>query len=217
MFVLMMGNLMPDNPSDEKQKVFTSGESASAFAAILLFIIPVFGFIIGFVINFIGSQLEYALYNSKLFIKVRRPSQLLLNGLYRRSPIADVDELRKKLKCQNGDIDNERAAVCLHEVKQKIEDTDKIDMLHTKSIFSRNLLTAHFILLIILIFYVISCLFLKWINEGTGYNINQNICYLIVSMIIILIVYWFAWRRNCIIYVRLCFLKYLDTFSNSEQ
>lgn len=188
-----------------------TGDSSSAIAALILFIMPVFGFIIGSVINFFGSWGEYVLYKGI----TRRPSSLLLNNKYERTPISDLDSLKQKLGCGSGIIENEKAKSYLLKAKGKIEDTEKIDMLHTKSIYSRNLLTAQVLLIIVCV--VIEGL-LFFINAKGSDTILKNVnirgLIMIGLMILIIFPYWNAWRRNCIIYVRACFQKYLHDPSN---
>lgn len=188
-----------------------TGSDGESIVTMLIFCIPVVGMILGYIINYLGSLIEFYLYKMGL----RRPSRMVLTGKCSRTKSADLDGLLAKL-CEerhiteehkrNKNIDNDKANECLNAAKQGI-DREKVTTFYYKFAFGRNIFFSH-------VFATLLCLATFYLGEWITYKPEDTTSFghfdwpwLAISLLLAL-VYFFAWRRHGDTYAKYCFAEY---------
>lgn len=162
-------------------------ESINKISAILIMLILLGAFIVGYINEIISGGLEYILYCCGL----PRPSRLVLNKSFKRFSIEKISDLRHKLQLpETGFIDNAKAAKGLAQAKQATE-TDKYQELYYQSVLARNLFFGHMFSSVLLTI-IIGC---SW-------------TLLLLILIIAVLFCWQWWKMN-LVYVKKIFTEYL--------
>lgn len=208
MGMLILNNILSSFVNLET--VFPNDGDKSAMVAALIFCIPVFGMIIGYVLNYGASSFEwlsYKIYDKTKYFGLWRASQRILNNKAIRSRIGDRTALktllREKAECNHEVYNNKTAGECLTKIKQLI-DTQKLDTFYYKCTFGRNLAFAQLIILLLLL--AASSISWNWTS-------NWKSC---IANAILATILFLAWRRNQHTYIRNCFIEFVKTFKNEE-
>lgn len=167
---------------------------SSALAPIVLFAVPFVSFLVGYLLNYIASELEYISYKYKF----PRPSRILLNKESKRYFINDIDSLKRKLGIPfNERVDNDLSNQLFTKAKQKIVKND-LDSYYFKSAFGRNLLCAQILL-------IIACVIALFLRCTLAFTVYVGLYELLFS-----ILFFNSWRRNNIVYVKYILLKFFQ-------
>ncbi len=162
-------------------------ENISKISAILIMLILLGAFIVGYINEIISGGIEYILYCCGL----PRPSRLVLNNSFKRFSLEKNRDLRHKLQqLETGFIDNIKAAKGLAQAKQTTE-IDKYQEFYYQSVLARNLFFGHmfsFGLLMIII--------------GWSWT-------LFLSTLIIAVLFCWQWWKMNLVYVKKIFVEYL--------
>lgn len=162
-------------------------ENISKISAILIMLILLGAFIVGYINEIISGGIEYILYCCGL----PRPSRLVLNNSFKRFSLEKNRDLRHKLQqLETGFIDNIKAAKGLAQAKQTTE-IDKYQEFYYQSVLARNLFFGHmfsFGLLMIII--------------GWAWT-------LFLSTLIIAVLFCWQWWKMNLVYVKKIFVEYL--------
>lgn len=162
-------------------------ESISKISAILIILILLGAFIVGYINEIISGSIEYILYCCGL----PRPSRLVLNNSFKRFSIVQNRDLRHKLQLpETGFIDNAKAAKGLAQAKQATE-IDKYQEFYYQSVLARNLFFGH-LFTSVLLTIIIGC---SW-------------TLLLLILIIAVLFCWQWWKMN-LVYVKKLFVEYL--------
>lgn len=162
-------------------------ENISKISAILIMLILLGAFIVGYINEIISGGIEYILYCCGL----PRPSRLVLNNSFKRFSLEKNRDLRHKLQqLETGFIDNTKAAKGLAQAKQTTE-IDKYQEFYYQSVLARNLFFGHMFssgLLMIII--------------GWSWT-------LFLSTLIIAVLFCWQWWKMNLVYVKKIFVEYL--------
>lgn len=162
-------------------------ENISKISAILIMLILLGAFIVGYINEIISGGIEYILYCCGL----PRPSRLVLNNSFKRFSLEKNRDLRHKLQqLETGFIDNTKAAKSLAQAKQTTE-IDKYQEFYYQSVLARNLFFGHMFssgLLMIII--------------GWSWT-------LFLSTLIIAVLFCWQWWKMNLVYVKKIFVEYL--------
>lgn len=162
-------------------------ENISKISAILIMLILLGAFIVGYINEIISGGIEYILYCCGL----PRPSRLVLNNSFKRFSLEKNRDLRHKLQqLETGFIDNIKAAKGLAQAKQTTE-IDKYQEFYYQSVLARNLFFGHMFssgLLMIII--------------GWSWT-------LFLSALIIAVLFCWQWWKMNLVYVKKIFVEYL--------
>ena len=162
-------------------------ENISKISAILIMLILLGAFIVGYINEIISGGIEYILYCCGL----PRPSRLVLNNSFKRFSLEKNRDLRHKLQqLETGFIDNIKAAKGLAQAKQTTE-IDKYQEFYYQSVLARNLFFGHMFssgLLMIII--------------GWSWT-------LFLSTLIIAVLFCWQWWKMNLVYVKKIFVEYL--------
>ena len=162
-------------------------ESISKISAILIMLILLGAFIVGYINEIISGGIEYVLYCCGL----PRPSRLVLNNSFKRFSLEKNRDLRHKLQqLETGFIDNTKAAKGLTQAKQATE-IDKYQEFYYQSVLARNLFFGH-LFTSVLLAIIIGC---SW-------------ALLLSILIIAALLCWQWWKMN-LVYVKKIFIEYL--------
>lgn len=162
-------------------------ESISKISAILIMLILLGAFIVGYINEIISGGIEYILYCCGL----PRPSRLVLNNSFKRFSIVKNSDLRQKLQLpESGFIDNAKAAKGLAQAKQATE-TDKHQEFYYQSVLARNLFFGH----------LFSSIFLVIIMDWSWA--------LFLSILFIAALLCWQWWKMNLVYVKKIFIEYL--------
>lgn len=162
-------------------------ESLGKISALLIVLLLLGSFIIGYVNEIISGGIEYILYG----LGLPRPSRLILNCTFKRFRIVRIADLRQKLHLpKNGNIDNEKSAKSLAQAKQATE-IDKYQEFYYQSVLARNLFFCHLFSSIILI--VITGW--SWLLFG-------------IVVCVALLLCWQWWKMN-LVYVKKIFVEFV--------
>lgn len=162
-------------------------ESISKISALLIMLILLGAFIVGYINEIISGGIEYILYCCGL----PRPSRLVLNNSFKRFSIENISDLRHKLQLpETGFIDNAKAAKGLVQAKQATE-IDKYQEFYYQSVLARNLFFSH-IFSSVLLTIIIGC---SWT--------------LLLSILIIAVLFCWQWWKMNLVYVKKIFIEYL--------
>ena len=162
-------------------------ESISKISALLIMLILLGAFIVGYINEIISGGIEYILYCCGL----PRPSRLVLNNSFKRFSIENISDLRHKLQLpETGFIDNAKAAKGLVQSKQATE-IDKYQEFYYQSVLARNLFFSH-IFSSVLLTIIIGC---SWT--------------LLLSILIIAVLFCWQWWKMNLVYVKKIFIEYL--------
>lgn len=162
-------------------------ESISKISAILIMLILLGAFIVGYINEIISGGIEYILYCCGL----PRPSRLVLNKSFKRFSIEKICDLRHKLQLpETGFIDNAKAAKGLAQAKQATE-IDKYQEFYYQAVLARNLFFGH-IFSSVLLTIIIGC---SWT--------------LLLSILIITVLFCWQWWKMNLVYVKKIFVEYL--------
>lgn len=162
-------------------------ESISKISAILIMLILLGAFIVGYINEIISGGIEYILYCCGL----PRPSRLVLNKSFKRFSIEKISDLRHKLQLpKTGFIDNAKAAKGLAQAKQATE-IDKYQEFYYQAVLARNLFFGH-IFSSVLLTIIIGC---SWT--------------LLLSILIIGVLFCWQWWKMNLVYVKKIFVEYL--------
>lgn len=162
-------------------------ESISKISAILIMLILLGAFIVGYINEIISGGIEYILYCCGL----PRPSRLVLNKSFKRFSIEKISDLRHKLQLpKTGFIDNAKAAKGLAQAKQATE-IDKYQEFYYQAVLARNLFFGH-IFSSVLLTIIIGC---SWT--------------LLLSIFIIGVLFCWQWWKMNLVYVKKIFVEYL--------
>lgn len=195
-FVLAFGTLISLADPNVFKPVFDIFNSipSSALAPIVLFAVPFVSFLVGYILNYIASEIEYIAYKYKF----PRPSRILLNNESKRYIINDLDSLKQELGIPlNRIVDNDLSNHFFTKVKQIIVKND-LDSYYFKSAFGRNLLCAQILLMI-------ACIISLFLKCSLVFTI-----YVVLYEVLFLILLFNSWRRNNIVYVKYILLKYFQ-------
>ena len=163
-------------------------ESISKISALLIMIILLGAFIVGYINEIISGGIEYILYCFGL----PRPSRLILNNSFKRFSIEKNRDLRHKIKLpETGFIDNAKAIKGLSLAKQATE-IDKYQEFYYQSVLARNLFFGHIFSSTLLINIVGWSLFL-----------------FLLTIIVAALFCWQWWKMN-LVYVKKIFVEYLN-------
>lgn len=177
----------------EAIKSFPEGIVTSA----ALFFIPFVSFVIGYLINYIASQLEFWMYKYNL---MKRPSTIILSGKSDRYKLADLNNLRQRLGYhKQNEPTNAEANNYFIKAKQGI-DISPLDTYYFKSVFGRNLLCSQVLIIVSMVF-----------EEIYFCNGELNI---LIFCVILGILFFTSWRRNSKIYVKNIFSSYAHGTEN---
>lgn len=162
-------------------------ENISKISAILIMLILLGAFIVGYINEIISGGIEYILYCCGL----PRPSRLVLNNSFKRFSLEKNRDLRHKLQqLETGFIDNTKAAKGLAQAKQTTE-IDRYQEFYYQSVLARNLFFGHMFssgLLMIII--------------GWSWT-------LFLSTLIIAVLFCWQWWKMNLVYVKKIFVEYL--------
>lgn len=162
-------------------------ESISKISAILIMLILLGAFIVGYINEIISGGLEYILYCSGL----PRPSRLVLNKSFKRFSIEKISDLRHKLQLpETGFIDNAKAAKGLAQAKQATE-IDKYQEFYYQSVLARNLFFGHMFSSVLLMIII-----------GWSWTLLLSILFIAALLC------WQWWKMN-LVYVKKIFIEYL--------
>lgn len=168
--------------------------TSSALASIVLFAVPFVNFLVGYLLNYIASELEYIAYKYKF----PRPSRIFLNKESKRYFINDLDSLKRKLGIPfNERVDNDLSNQFFTKAKQKIVKND-LDSYYFKSAFGRNLLCAQILL-------IIACVIALFLRCTLVFTV-----YIGLYELLFFILFFNSWRRNNIVYVKYILLKFFQ-------
>ncbi len=157
-----------------------------------LFFIPFISLVLGYLINYLASQLEYWGYQSGF---KKRASYVILTGESTRYTVADFRGLRKKLGCQEQKLTNATANKYFIKAKQSIE-LSSLENYYFKTVFGRNILCSQVIITILTI-----------VLYFVGLSISQ---WLIMIMSLMTFLFYLSWDRNNKVYVKYIFSSYLN-------
>lgn len=161
-------------------------ESISKISAILIMLILLGAFIIGYINEIISGGIEYILY----CLGLPRPSRLVLNNSFKRFSIVKNHDLRQKLQLPELDfIDNTKAAKGLAQAKQATE-IDKFQEFYYQSVLARNLFFGHIFSSVLLIII--------------GWSWTLFLAIFIIAALLC----WQWWKMN-LVYVKKIFVEYL--------
>lgn len=162
-------------------------ENISKISAILIMLILLGAFIVGYINEIISGGIEYILYCCGL----PRPSRLVLNNSFKRFSLEKNRDLRHKLQqLETGFIDNIKAAKGLAQAKQTTE-IDKYQEFYYQSVLARNLFFGHMFSSGLLMI-IIGC---SWT--------------LFLSTLIIAVLFCWQWWKMNLVYVKKIFVEYL--------
>lgn len=162
-------------------------ESISKISAILIMLILMGAFIVGYINEIISGGIEYIFY----WCGLPRPSRLVLNNSFKRFSIVQNRDLWHKLQLpETGLIDNGKAAKGLAQAKQATE-IDKYQEYYYQSVLARNLFFGH-IFSSVLLTIIIGC---SWT--------------LLLSILIIAVLFCWQWWKMNLVYVKKIFVEYL--------
>ena len=162
-------------------------ESISKISAILIMLILLGAFIVGYINEIISGGLEYILYCCGL----PRPSRLVLNKSFKRFSIEKISDLRHKLQLpETGFIDNAKAAKGLVQAKQATE-IDKYQEFYYQAVLARNLFFGHMFSSVLLTIII-----------GWSWT-------LFLSTLIIAVLFCWQWWKMNLVYVKKIFIEYL--------
>lgn len=162
-------------------------ESISKISAILIMLILLGAFIVGYINEIISGGIEYILYCCGL----PRPSRLVLNNSFKRFSLEKNRDLRHKLQqLETGFIDNTKAAKGLAQAKQATE-IDKYQEFYYQSVLARNLFFGH-----------MSSSVLLMIIIGWSWT-------LFLSTLIVAVSFCWQWWKMNLVYVKKIFVEYL--------
>lgn len=160
-------------------------ESISKISAILIMLILLGAFIVGYINEIISGGIEYILYCCGL----PRPSRLVLN--FKRFSLEKNRDLRHKLQqLETGFIDNSKAAKGLVQAKQATE-IDKYQEFYYQSVLARNLFFGHMFSSVLLMIII-----------GWSWT-------LFLSTLIIAVLFCWQWWKMNLVYVKKIFVEYL--------
>jgi hypothetical protein len=162
-------------------------ESISKISAILIMLILLGAFIVGYINEIISGGIEYILYCCGL----PRPSRLVLNKSFKRFSIEKISDLRHKLQLpETGFIDNAKAAKGLAQAKQATE-IDKYQEFYYQAVLARNLFFGHMFSSVLLTIII-----------GWSWTLYLS------TLIIAALLCWQWWKMN-LVYVKKIFIEYL--------
>ena len=162
-------------------------ESVSKISAILIMLVLLGSFIVGYINEIISGGIEYMLYCCGL----PRPSRLVLNNSFKRFSIEKICDLRYKLQLpETGFIDNAKAAKGLAQAKQATE-IDKYQEFYYQSVLARNLFFGHMFSSVLLSIII-----------GWSWTLFLS------TLIIAVLLCWQWWKMN-LVYVKKIFVEYL--------
>ena len=162
-------------------------ESISKISAILIMLILLGAFIVGYINEIISGGIEYVLYCCGL----PRPSRLVLNNSFKRFSLEKNRDLRHKLQqLETGFIDNTKAAKGLTQAKQATE-IDKYQEFYYQSVLARNLFFGHMLSSVLLMIII-----------GWSWT-------LFLSTLIIAVLFCWQWWKMNLVYVKKIFVEYL--------
>lgn len=171
---------------------FLKGIPDGVLTSAALFFIPFVSFVIGYLINYISSQMEYWLYSMNI---LERPSRIILKDKSKRYKISNLNSLLCRLGSTNQNIDsNEKANILLMQAKQSVN-ICSLDTYYFKSVFGRNLCCAQ---VIVIIAIVVCSIYYKYIDYTT-----------LIFCLTIGVLLFTSWQRNSKIYVKNIFILYL--------
>lgn len=198
----------PDLSLTDKNAKWDQG----AVVTMLIFCIPVFGMIVGYILNYFASLLEWYSYKGWWKIRLPRASEMILNKKSKRVEIGDAVNfdkfLSEVLPERPNKFINDSAERAIAKVKQTI-DLEKLDTYYYKCIFGRNLAFAQ--LIIILIILSVGC-----VQEFSSFFSTKTTITLFLTDIFAGYALFCAWRRNQQTYIKNCIVEYIKSVYKNQ-
>lgn len=171
----------------------------STFSNAIAIMLPFLGFVVGYIINTIGSLCERASYKREW---IKRPSAVILDG-NSKYQVESLGNIKKELKID--EVTNATANKAFQKAKEVIytSGNESIGIFYAQSILARNLACGQ---ILITIFSAVAML----------KNCDKAFLWVVASIVLSSILLY-NWRRQTCVYAKYVFADYGKSVATEEE